>query len=96
VERGKKTNNETDNQKTATAGKGETKNAKENKKRDEIEDKIEKELYGDLLANNGGAGFSDIEDAQSVKPSMAKRKQKKKDSSDDDDDSDVFSDQGRK
>jgi len=47
--------------------------------------------------SNNGAGFSDIEDAQSVKPSMAKKKQKKKkDSSDDDDDSDLFSDQGHK
>jgi hypothetical protein len=66
------------------------------KKREEIEDKIERELYGDALSNKG-AGFSDIEDAQSVKPSVVKRKPKKKDqTSDEDNESDLFSDNGRK
>ena len=47
--------------------------------------------------SNKGAGFSDIEDAQSVKPSMVKRKSKKKDqTSDEDNESDLFSDNGRK
>ena len=74
-------------------GKADDSNSKINKKQDEIEDKIETELYGDALSHKGG--YSDIEDAQSMKPSIAKRKMKKRDSSDEDD-SDLFSDHCRK
>ena len=82
-------------QKDEKAKEGKKKDAS-NAKKDTIEDKIERELYGEAMSNRG-AGFSDVEDAQSVKPSLARKKQKKKkDTRDEDDDSGVFSDQGRK